>query len=244
VNDAQGQEQNATAVLLGRLGTPRKDVEVGSQEAKRQGQGIQATARTKEAAALSAKMCRGPLHPDGGEVLPINEFHHFRRGRRAGKPFCRCKRCERVRRGRDPELSGNVPMIDVLPMLRVLEIRLGRAETCRRAGIGERNFWWRIDHLHYPNMHMRTFLKIKALHESVLSGNVQRDPNDIAWGRQARGHIEGLAHSRRILAEAKHDYQVPTDKWTVRNEPDKTWWVDTGMGWLPRYGAEMLGSDF
>jgi len=26
--------------------------------------------------------------------------------------------------------------------------------------------------------------------------------------------------------------------------PDKTWWHWTGVEWIPRYGAEMLGKDF
>jgi len=91
----------------------------------------------------------------------------------------------------------------------------------------------------------------KATHNAILSLAAEvakhqetRHPNDIAHGTKQRGKVEWrrrwLKHEQNRTYEAYLAAKNPVDE----TPPDKFWWIDTGMGWLPRWGAEMLGDDF
>src|SRR5574342_1327762 len=42
---------------------------------------------------ILSKICKGPLHPPGGTLVPLSDFTFNKTGERAGKPLSRCKYC-------------------------------------------------------------------------------------------------------------------------------------------------------
>ncbi len=83
------------------------------------------------------KLCTGALHPEGGEWLPLDQFHLLKSGRQAGKYQFECKRCWRNRQGRDAD-NGLVPITDVWPYIMRLRAQLGSNRAiCHRLGVPE-----------------------------------------------------------------------------------------------------------
>ena len=42
---------------------------------------------------MDYKLCRGPLHPPGGSLIPLDEYTFNHTGERSGKPLSQCKNC-------------------------------------------------------------------------------------------------------------------------------------------------------
>ena len=63
---------------------------------------------------MLSKVCLGPLHPPGGELIPVEDFTLNLTGPRAGKPLSRCKYC------RSSGNSSTVPASIFMPMIEEL----------------------------------------------------------------------------------------------------------------------------
>jgi len=63
---------------------------------------------------VDVKLCRGPLHPPGGELVSLSEFTLNKSGPRKGKPLSRCRKCRN--RGNAKSVSSEffVPILDHL----------------------------------------------------------------------------------------------------------------------------------
>jgi hypothetical protein len=175
-----------------------------------------------------------------------SEFHFFKKGKRQGAPLSQCKRCMRYRHNRDPN-GGFVGAEQFRPVFLELVRRIGYIETCRRLKLSS-NLLYRVRKGEQQHMRMRTFEKLKAGLELVKARGEQRHPLDIRHGTAARGKVELRLQLRAATASAKTG-QTQESFYRDRNavdmsEPDSRWWVDSGMGWYPRYGDEMLGADF
>jgi hypothetical protein len=218
---------------------------------------------------LPMKKCRGHYHP-GGVLVPLTEFHTHRRGRRANKPFSECKKCIKYRQTSPPKLTRPafieemVPMEKVRPLIDELIRRVGRYEAARRAGLHQEAFSdrrRRNQQFVKPTTFARLAIAVRQAREAG------EDNFDIANVRLANliPNVSGLYGPKkkfyywrkkreqermtRAQAKPKSGFKLYDDYVAARNvakpsEPDPQWWVHTGMEWLPRYGDEMLGSDF
>lgn len=205
-------------------------------------------------AERGTKLCFGPLHPIGGERLPCDPddlensaFWFFAKGKREGKPLSRCIACLNHARGRDPETAGMVAVSEVEADFLKIQKRIGLTEMCRRLGIST-SFLYRIKQHQYDKMLKRTAVRIWKLAADLERTGERRHPNDIRHGTAARGKDEMRTEWRRKLAISVPSNVMP-DYYAAKNQvdetpPDKIWWHNTGMEWLPRYGEEMLGDEF
>ncbi len=63
---------------------------------------------------MENKICYGPLHPPGGELISIDNFTINKSGPRAGKPLSRCKFC------RSSGNSSTIPASVFMPLVETL----------------------------------------------------------------------------------------------------------------------------
>ena len=62
--------------------------------------------------------------------------------------------------------------------------------------------------------------------------------------KRARKRRAELYERKADINLGSHEEHLATVFPLKDTTPDKFWWHDTGEGWLPRWGEEMLGSDF
>lgn len=195
------------------------------------------------------KWCFGPLHPPGGELLPCDPdgesaFYMNKVGKKAGRPFSHCKQCEHLKRGVDPANSGFVSVAEGRAMANYVADRIGRTEFLRRADLAQ-SFFARLEE--YPTMRMATLNRIRRVYHAVRAAREQRAPNDIKYGAYLRGRAESRKRAKAELDQGGWETYLAyvAERNAAKSpEPDPKWWVNTGMEWVPRYGEEMLGSDF
>jgi len=63
---------------------------------------------------MELKKCNGPLHPPGGELVPISEFTINKSGPRKNKPLSRCRRCRSRGNARTVPAEFFIPILDRL----------------------------------------------------------------------------------------------------------------------------------
>ena len=63
---------------------------------------------------MQNKICRGPLHPPGGELVPVEHFTTYKSGKRKGKPLSQCKYCRSSGNRRTISSEYFMPLIEVL----------------------------------------------------------------------------------------------------------------------------------
>jgi hypothetical protein len=221
-------------------------------------------------AQVTAKMCRGYFHTPG-TMLPIGSFYIQKKGRRAGRPVAECRECVRYRRKtgfvhgvKNCRPANALDTADVLPIVHELRRRIGCEEVARRAGIS-------ADHLRISRFSSQSYVKFetyqalkRVLIEARANGEdgwdfvARRKANLIPnasglWGTKKAYYIARQRERQRaqlyvgrsgpdpwltvLKYQAERNVVLPTD-------PDPTWWVHTGMEWVPRYGEEALGADF
>lgn len=89
------------------------------------------------------KLCLGRTHPEGGEWVPLSQFHRHKTGPSAGKLFSVCKPCWNVLQGRDVN-AGQASWDEAWPVFHRLEELLGSgAAVARRMG-RQRNWLYEI----------------------------------------------------------------------------------------------------
>lgn len=60
------------------------------------------------------KLCRGPLHPPGGEFVPLSEYSFYLTGPREGKPLSRCKLCRSIGKSKTVSEEVFIPLLNIL----------------------------------------------------------------------------------------------------------------------------------
>lgn len=132
------------------------------------------------------KYCPGSTH-DGGTWVPVSRFWK----RRNGLPRPQCMTCETVMRGSE----HMVPVSRILPFLRELITRLGKAETARR--LGSTQHWiWKVINGKQKSVQRQTARNlISTLHEVRSAGEV-RHRASIMHGAAQRGKNERVPRRR------------------------------------------------
>lgn len=146
------------------------------------------------------KRCNCSVHK--GEYIPLDQFWVFKSGRMKGKPMSRCIDALRRQQGREPGVSGFVPLNRFKFVFRELESRIGRAETCRRAGISI-NFWYRMDRGITTHARKATIIRLIAVLRECRKIDEVRHRDSINHGAAARGRKEREVKNRR-------DFNLPT----------------------------------
>lgn len=161
------------------------------------------------------KLCRGPLHSEGGAWLPVANFK--KRGDGSGRLRGNCGRCEHYWRygknaGMVPEFSGLVPLARYKFAILELENRLGRIEAARRCGLGK-STWMRW--VTFPIGHKIQRAKAAKLLwtlREVRESDEKRHRDSIKRGAKARGEIEKKPTSRKDFYRPHGDQDTLTKK--------------------------------
>lgn len=215
-------------------------------------------------------MCRGHFHAPGTK-LPLSEFSVHRGTWQTGKPFAKCKRCtvwlKQHPKG-DKDWNTYIPLERVMPIIEELSRRIGKGETARRAGLyidvltigrlrktkGMRKST--VDKLVRVLVQARQngedgFDRLAVSRSNLIPGGPpgarQRATRAMVVKWERRRHRRERQRFRREIASGDNSFNneqimkmYPVDM----TSPDNFWWHNTGQEWLPRYGEEMLGSDF
>lgn len=155
-----------------------------------------------------------------------------------------------------------------MPIIEELSRRIGKGETARRAGLyidvltigrlrktkGMRKST--VDKLVHVLVQARQngedgFDRLAVSRSNLIPGGPpgarQRATRAMVVKWERRRHRRERQRFRREIASGDNSFNneqimkmYPVDM----TSPDNFWWHNTGQEWLPRYGEEMLGSDF
>lgn len=134
------------------------------------------------------KRCNGPLHK--GEYIPLSEFWMHKAGKRKGKPFSQCKKCENFQKFGDTS-HGLVQYSRVKFIFDELQNRLGKMETCRRLDVSS-NFFSRREIEPIQKIRIATVVKAMKLLIECRKNSFVRHKASIRYGATARGRRERL----------------------------------------------------
>jgi hypothetical protein len=165
----------------------------------------------------NTKRCNCDVHQ--GEFIPLEEFWVFKRGRRAGKPMSQCKDALQRQQGRTPGVSGYVPLNRLKFVFRELESRIGRMETCRRAGISI-NFWSRMDRGITKSIQKGTAIKLIEVLRQCRIAEEARHKDSIRHGAAARGRKEKVPTTRKHFNIAHGDDDADMKRNYRKKNPD------------------------
>jgi hypothetical protein len=146
--------------------------------------------------------------------MPLTSFWMHKTGKREGKPFSQCIRCERLSRGRGSD-SGLVSIDRVWFIFKELQYRIGKAETCRRLGLSF-NFWYRMERRIYNNIHRSTVKNAMFLLRELREENVARHRASIRHGSAQRGLKEREPKDRKDF-NGKDEY---ANEWRRKRRKD------------------------
>jgi len=137
---------------------------------------------------MESKICLGPLHPPGGELIPIEEFSINKSGPRAGKPLSRCKLCRSS--GNPATVTSEVfmPLIDFLfegrNLQQVSELTGLNKELLRDLKKGKRK-----------RIYKNTFLNIKRAVSSIPREKTSIGPQNY---KSKRNGLDKLSYEERL----------------------------------------------
>lgn len=174
----------------------------------------------------NTKRCNCPLH--NGEYVPLDQFWYFKSGRMAGKPMARCIAGTRIQQGKDPGKTGFVPLTRFKFVFRELESRIGRMETCRRAGISI-NFWMRMDRGIVTQARKQTMISLISVLREARAHDEVRHKDSIRHGASARGRKERKVEKKSDLnlpsgdddAAIKRKYRAQNEDYNKRQSDDR-----------------------
>jgi len=158
------------------------------------------------------KRCNGPLHQ--GEYIPLNEFWYHKRGRREGKPFSQCIRCENYNKFGDTGIHGMVNYSDVKFIFDELIFRVGKMEMARRIGVSN-SFFSRRKRGNYKRIRKATVARAIIELKKARAQNEARHRKSIRHGAQARGRSERVPVKRSEFNghdEWMREYQISNRK--------------------------------
>ena len=174
----------------------------------------------------NTKKCNCELH--NGEFIPLDKFWVFKKGKRKGLPMSRCKEGLMLQQGRNPGTSGYVPLSRFKFVFRELESRIGRVETCRRAGISI-NFWHRMDRGITRNVQKATVIRLISVLREAREADEVRHKDSIRHGAAARGRQERVPTTRKDFNishgdsdnDAKKDYRKRNPEYEIKKAQKK-----------------------
>lgn len=193
------------------------------------------------------KRCTGPAH-DEPTYLPATDKYFYKRAASArdGEFLSRCRLCQNWARVKSPGSErGLIETDKVLHFYQEAVNRVGRAELSRRTGLSIESISnilsGKRQHVRKGNFKLVLLELISMRRKNEYHSNASLRLADKKRANKKREAIRAMA--RDIVL---HDQEAHLDK--IRpvkpDKPDQAWWHDTGQGWLPRWGEEMLGSDF
>lgn len=139
---------------------------------------------------------------------------------------------------------GKVEIDKVRHFYQEAALRIGRNELARRTGLNRQALSAAIDgrvkFVRKANVR-KVMLELVSIQRKGEHHN--NNPWILAAQRQAANAKREKIRSHNIhLHSQEHHLFLITE--VKSSEPDKSLWHFTGMEWVPRYGEEMLGSDF
>lgn len=148
------------------------------------------------------KRCNGPLHIEGGELLPLRLFWIHKSGVREGKLFSRCRDCSRIDKGRTN--SGYIHVDSVRKIFDEIEARLGRAEAARRLN-SDTKLYIRLNSGKKMYFEKATVQRAMILLRELRMKDEVRHRDSIKHGAAARGHKEKIVMERKDLYKPHGD---------------------------------------
>ena len=193
------------------------------------------------------KRCTGPAH-DEPVYLPATDKYFYVRAAegRDGEFLSRCRLCQNWTRVKSPGSErGLIDANKVLPYYEEAVNRIGRMELHRRTGLSYESLSAVLDGK-TAQVLKRNFKLVLLELISMRRKNEYRDNASLRLADKKRANKKRERTreiAKNLSFKPQSDYLAiiqPVDE----GEPDKTWWHHTGQEWLPRYGEEMLGSEF
>lgn len=146
------------------------------------------------------KLCRGALHPPGGEWLPATEEYFYPRIGGLSKQFlARCRQCRAHHLAKKKRSAyGYASVGRVWFVFEELERRVGRAEAARRTGVGSWR-WRAIVSKEQQWVEKETFRRVALVLREARAKNEVRHKDDIKFGSAARGLPEKEVRDKKDL---------------------------------------------
>lgn len=158
--------------------------------------------------------------------------------------------------GRD--WTDRIPVADAWPVISEVRRRLGPVEAARRAGLN-------ADYLTLQRLKEQWGIRLGTLkklievrNEARVNGEDNFDAKSVSSKNLIPGgppgartkanrvwlrmRLEGLR--KKGTPHTTPEYHLMKLYPVKSSDPDPEWWHYTGQEWVPRYGEEMLGSDF
>lgn len=153
---------------------------------------------------MEYKICKGPLHPPGGILVPLPDFTFNQTGERTGKPLSRCKYC------RSSGDRKTVPASVFMPLIEVLFEDRNIAEVSNLVNL-DRNLVRDLKKGKRKRINKKTFLnlkrgvdKIPKLKESIGPLNKKSKRNGIEY----LTYEERIGLKKLISVEQKKRYKI------------------------------------
>jgi hypothetical protein len=146
---------------------------------------------------VDRKLCRGPLHHEGGAWIPVDRFGIRREtGRLRGN----CKACEHLWRYYKPprkaKFIGTVRVSRMMFAIREIEQRVGRLEAARRVGVSRHTWYSWITGKRENMQKLRAVWLIQTLYQ-IRREKIIRHRVSIRRGAAARGEAEKVPKTQR-----------------------------------------------
>lgn len=210
------------------------------------------------------KGCVGPTHPRM-VYLPVNDFYVRLSGPRTGELLPWCKKCHKYRRDNPISKPGRafVPKEQFMPIREELIRRIGITEAARRMGFSYNQM---SDSYMAKKKSVRatTFsAAVKVLAKAREKGEDGWDmiaarvagsnpvlAGQMSWSPEARirrqEKIDAMLKKSAagINPWAKMEQHYASLNTVDETPPDSYWWIPDQNSYIPRFGEEMLGSDF
>jgi hypothetical protein len=136
---------------------------------------------------METKICKGPLHPPGGEILPLSEFTFNYSGPREGKPLSRCKSC------RSSGNSSTVPSEIFMPIIDNILLEKDIKEASKLLGINIQALK-DMQSGKRKRIHKKTFFALKRAESSLPREKISIGPK---WQKTQR-ESNKLSYEDRI----------------------------------------------
>lgn len=193
------------------------------------------------------KRCTGSAHEEPVYLPATTKYFHTRKtGSRAGQFLSHCRLCENWHKLKSPGSDrGLVEVRLVRHFYEEAVNRVGRAELERRTGIAifaiNEVLNGTAKNVRKANLKKVLLELISMRRKNEYHDNAQLRHQEKRRAKKRRAAVYQMRHALTLGDPEEHLaklYPIKDDK------PDLAWWVETDKGVLPRYGEEMLGSEF
>lgn len=118
---------------------------------------------------MESKVCHGPLHPPGGELIPLDEYTFNHKGPREGKPLSRCKRC------RSTANSTTVSEEVFVPLVESILLHMSIKEAAKLSGV-DRQIIRDIVEGKRKRIYKKTFFALKRAESRIPTEKISMGP--------------------------------------------------------------------